>query len=85
MIDEHIKILKKYLIENKLPYNPEIIDKFKIYIELLKLSPHNVTAIKNVNEIIIKHFIDSISLALFYKKFEENIKILDIGTGCFMS
>ena len=81
MIDKHIGILKEYLIENKLPYSSDIINRFTIYTKLLKMSPHNLTAIKDIEEIIIKHFIDSISLAKFYKNFDKNVKILDIGTG----
>lgn len=39
----------------------------------------NLTAIEDDREIIIKHFIDSISVAPFIKK--QNKKIIDVGTG----
>ena len=81
MLHKELKILKDFLIQNYLPYDDEIINKFDIYIKLLQNSPHNVTAIKDSQEIVIKHFIDSIFIAKFYKKFKKDLKIIDIGTG----
>ncbi len=76
-----LKPLSDFLLENDLPSSDNILKKFKQYINLLMESPHNVTSIKNPNEIIIKHFIDSLFLLKFYRNFTKNKKIIDIGTG----
>ena len=43
----------------------------------------NLTAIKNPEEIALKHFVDSIALIPYIKKFniKDQIRILDIGSG----
>ncbi len=81
MLHEELKILKDFLIERNLPHNDLVIHRFTTYIKLLQNSPHNVTAIKNSQEIVVKHFIDSLFIVDFYKKFKKNLKIIDIGTG----
>lgn len=58
----------------------EQLDKFYRYMELMiewneKI---NLTAITNPEEIILKHFIDSLTLIKYIK---ENNKIVDMGTG----
>lgn len=47
---------------------------------LIENEKYNLTAIKNIDEIIIKHYIDSI---IIFKYFDipEKSKIIDIGTG----
>ncbi|MEE0060320.1 MAG: 16S rRNA (guanine(527)-N(7))-methyltransferase RsmG [Acutalibacteraceae bacterium] len=58
------------------------INKFNIYCNMLIEwnSKMNLTAIKEPNEIAIKHFVDSCSV-LNYVKFKKNAKVIDIGTG----
>lgn len=72
-------------IKNKLKkINIEIedndIEKFCQYMNLLLdwNKKINLTAIKEPKEIIIKHFVDSLTIS---KYIEENKKIVDIGTG----
>lgn len=57
-----------------------IIDKFEIYLkELIKWNQKvNLTAIKSEKEIIIKHFIDSISVVPHLSQVSN---LLDIGSG----
>lgn len=61
---------------------PNQIDQILLYLEELKKwnKKINLTSIKEDKEIIIKHFIDSLS---FLKGFSviEGIKIIDVGTG----
>ncbi|HZK70132.1 MAG TPA: 16S rRNA (guanine(527)-N(7))-methyltransferase RsmG [Clostridia bacterium] len=59
----------------------EQVDKFDIYRERLKEKNKvmNLTAIDDDTDVVIKHFIDSISILPFING--ENIKLLDIGTG----
>lgn len=58
------------------------LKKFKIYEDfLLEYNSHtNLTAIKEPEDIMIKHFLDSIILNNFLN-IKQNAKIVDIGTG----
>ncbi|ACL77771.1 16S rRNA (guanine(527)-N(7))-methyltransferase RsmG [Ruminiclostridium cellulolyticum] len=77
--------LKQLLIDGMTYYKKEITDiqikQFEKYMELLKEwnKKINLTAIEDDREIVIKHFIDSISIVPYVKN--ENLKIIDIGTG----
>ena len=72
--------LKSYLESKKIEYNPQILDKFNLYYELLIEwnNKFNLTAITDKKEVEIKHFIDSLT-ALDYIK--DNSLICDIGAG----
>ncbi len=76
---------EKNFIENlnklKIDLSEDQIKKFKIYAEfLLEYNKNvNLTAIRNIEEVYLKHFYDSL-LVLKYRKFNSE-KILDIGSG----
>lgn len=72
----------KYLIDNEIPYNEEMLNQLELYASfLLEYNSHtNLTAIRNVDEVYLKHFLDSI-LLLKNWDFKTNAKVLDIGTG----
>lgn len=74
--DKFVEELKKQNI--KITTNQ--INQFEIYKDaLIEYNMHtNITAIKDEENIYLKHFFDSLSLQKYIK--EEN-KILDIGTG----
>lgn len=57
------------------------IEQFTTYMELLKdwNTKINLTAIEDDREIIIKHFIDSLSILPYLK--DEKLKLIDVGTG----
>lgn len=59
----------------------EQINQFTIYMELLKEwnQKINLTAIEDDMEIIIKHFVDSMSILPYVK--DERKKLIDVGTG----
>jgi 16S rRNA (guanine527-N7)-methyltransferase len=65
--------------------NEEQIKKFSRYLELLVQwnQKINLTSLKTPQEIIIKHFLDSISCIKVINKYidSERINIIDIGTG----
>ena len=58
------------------------IEKFRIYMNfLLEYNKHtNLTAIKEPEDIMIKHFLDSMILSEFIKMGSQS-KIIDVGTG----
>lgn len=62
------------------------IEQFRLYYELLLETNKvmNLTAITELDEVITKHFIDSLALASVYPdicKEDKQITILDLGTG----
>ena len=65
-------------------YNIKVTDKqlkqFDVYFDYLvqENDKYNLTAIKEKDEILYKHFLDSI---LPYQSFSENARVVDIGTG----
>ncbi len=77
--------LKELLIKGLTHYKTEISDtqvvQFEKYMELLKEwnKKINLTAIEDDREIIIKHFIDSLSIVPYISN--EDKKIIDVGTG----
>lgn len=56
------------------------IDKFYIYFSYLieENEKYNLTAITNPQEVIVKHFVDSV---LPYKSIKKNSLVVDVGTG----
>ena len=72
--------MNKFLDIIKLTLNDEQIISFYKYMNLLieKNKVMNLTAITDPEEIIIKHFMDSLTIS---KYLEDNSKIIDVGTG----
>ncbi len=61
---------------------PEQADQFIKYYEMLieKNKVMNLTAITDYDEVIVKHFIDSLSIVRVYNV-DQPLKVIDIGTG----
>lgn len=79
-IKEFSEIFDSYLKDLNIKLNEEQIEKFYIYMNLLidwnkKI---NLTAITKPEEIILKHFVDCLTIANYI---EDNSKLIDIGTG----
>lgn len=73
------KFFKEELINNNLKIEVPYEKFYKYMNELLDWNEKiNLTAIKDKKEFIVKHFIDSLTIANF---FEENKRVIDIGTG----
>ena len=72
--------LSKLLQEINIEINEEEINKFYNYMNLLLEwnEKINLTAITEQEDIILKHFVDSLTI---YKYIEENKHVIDIGTG----
>jgi len=79
------KELCELLVKGALYYEKTItqhqIEQFTKYMEVLKdwNTKINLTAIEDDREIIIKHFIDSMSILPYVKDHEQ--KLIDVGTG----
>ena len=73
-------LLKEFASKINIFLNEEQINKFIKYKELLKEwnEKINLTAITDDEEIIIKHFIDSLTVE---KYIEKDASIIDVGTG----
>ena len=73
-------ILKELAEQININLSNKMIEQFFIYKDLLKEwnEKINLTAITDDEEIIIKHFIDSLTIV---KYIPQNAKIIDVGTG----
>jgi len=75
------RILKKGLKHLKLPFNEEHISAFLKYLEELKRwnKAYNLTGLKTDEDIIIKHFLDSL---LYLKAIPKSVALIaDAGSG----
>lgn len=77
---EFKKVFKKYSKKLDMEINDNQIDKFYKYMEILLEwnQKINLTAITDYEEIILKHFIDSLTIA---KYIDKNSYLVDVGTG----
>lgn len=80
MIDK--ALLKKYADELNIPLDGKALEHFDIYADELSEwnSRMNLTAITEPDEVVIKHFIDSLML-LKYADVSQGAKVIDVGTG----
>jgi len=71
-----VSIFKKYNID----LSDKQIEQFSNYYEFLisENQKYNLTAITNYDDVVVKHFLDSV---LPYEKFKSGSKILDVGAG----
>ena len=81
-----MKRLKEYAKELNVELTDKKIEQFQMSYEMLVETNKvmNLTAITELDEVIIKHFIDSIALAAVYEEIKDesrDIKVLDLGTG----
>ena len=81
MLPEY-RFCKRIFEENELELTKEVYEKLDIYAEFLVETNKvmNLTAITEPEEILIKHFADSISITRFVN-FEDGMKAIDVGTG----
>ena len=75
--------LQQYVKELEIELSDEQIEMFRIYYEMLIETNKvmNLTAITELHEVIVKHFVDSLSLVKIYPEIMGELKVLDLGTG----
>ncbi len=76
--------LKKYIEDIcGVVLNNNQLNQFDIYYNMLieKNKVMNLTAITEKDEVILKHFMDSVALAGFYNLNDKSLKVIDVGTG----
>lgn len=76
------ELLKNKAAEQGIPLTEEGLDRFDRYAELLISwnQKFNLTAITDPDEIVIKHFVDSLML-FKYVSMPNGASLLDVGTG----
>jgi 16S rRNA (guanine527-N7)-methyltransferase len=79
---EKIKTYLENITNGKFTLSDEQLAQFETYFDMLieKNKVMNLTAITERDEVILKHFIDSLALAGYYD-FNGQKNIIDIGTG----
>ncbi len=76
------ELLKNSLNQLNISYNEEQIFQFENYYKLLLdwNKKINLTAITEYEDVIIKHFIDSVLICKFIR-FDDTVSLIDVGTG----
>lgn len=77
------ELLKESAEKFSIYLNENQIEQFIMYKDMLieYNKKFNLTAITDPKEIIIKHFVDSISIIGNFNDIKEDAKIIDVGTG----
>ena len=80
---EKIKDYVEQITEGQVLLTDVQLAQFEQYYDRLieKNKVMNLTAITEREDIILKHFIDSLALARYVKLWEKEYKIIDVGTG----
>lgn len=81
-----MKKIKNYveqITEGQILLTDAQLSQFEQYYDMLieKNKVMNLTAITEREDVILKHFIDSLALAGYVKLWEKSYKIIDVGTG----
>ena len=82
MID--LGLLNEYIISQELSLSEEQLRKFSLFYDLLieKNKVMNLTSITDPDEVVTKHFIDSLSVVSVFKDISsKEYSIIDVGTG----
>lgn len=80
---EKIKDYVEQITEGQVLLTDAQLAQFEQYYDRLieKNKVMNLTAITEREDVILKHFIDSLALARYVKLWEKEYKIIDVGTG----
>ena len=80
---EKVRIYVEQITEGQVLLTDAQLAQFEQYYDMLieKNKVMNLTAITEREEVILKHFIESLALAGYVKMWEKPYKIIDVGTG----
>ena len=80
---EKVRIYVEQITEGQVLLTDAQLAQFEQYYDMLieKNKVMNLTAITEREEVILKHFIDSLALAGYVKMWEKPYEIIDVGTG----
>ena len=75
------EFLKKSASALSIELTDEMLEKFQIYFDsLLETNKSlNLTAITEMKDVVLKHFVDSISIVSYFDLKDK--KVIDVGTG----
>lgn len=78
---KYFDIMKTFCSKLDINFSNQMYEKFNIYMEMLIEYNKNInlTAIRNRDEIVSRHFLDSLSI--FNYKIKYNSKLCDVGSG----
>ena len=83
--DKAIKTLYDGLSQLNISISKEQEEKLFLFYEMLieKNKVMNLTTITEINEVVVKHFLDSLSLVKVLSEGElsKKLKVIDVGTG----
>src|SRR5690625_2973083 len=79
----HPEEFKKILEEENFPIDSAKMEQFDKYLKLLQEwnNKVNLTAITEEEEVYLKHFYDSLTLARYVDFNEDNLSLCDVGSG----
>ena len=77
------EIVRIRLEENRIPYRPELPELLRVYLDLLQdwNTRMDLTAVLEEDELLDKHFIDSLTVLKGPLQNTEKISLIDVGTG----
>ena len=78
-VDQFVKNLDEFGIELSENQIKQFLDYYELLVEWNSFM--NLTAITEFDEVIQKHFLDSLSLIKAFDLRKDNISVLDVGTG----
>lgn len=75
------EFLKKSASALSIELTDEMLEKFQIYFDFLLETNKslNLTAITEMKDVVLKHFVDSISIVFYFDLKDK--KVIDVGTG----
>ena len=75
--------LREYAREYGIELSEEQLNQFNTYYEMLieKNKVMNLTAITEKEDVMVKHFADSIAVASCYDFVNQEVSLIDVGTG----
>ena len=75
------EFLKKSASALSIELTDEMLEKFQTYFDFLLETNKslNLTAITEMKDVVLKHFVDSISIVFYFDL--KGKKVIDVGTG----